>query len=534
MILKKHIQAFLNKERPDFRKYKRYSVEKLEELKDRLPIEPPIWDILNVDQKRCFIIGAKRRRFAFWADTGTGKTLLSIALIRYFRKLAAIDGRERPIFLVLVPTKLNKAEWARECRKWSPGLKTIVLKGTTVNKWDQINDDEYAVVIETYGGMVRLVSELTTIKRKGKADRRGLSLDKNAVKFLYNVFDGLILDESINIRVKKRNGSLMHRICLAISKVGDYCFALNGTPHGRDPTDLFGQMKVVDLGRTLGETLGLFRSVFFTESEGYWGGKKFKFNKKMSPELNRILASGSIRIKADESALPPCVTRKRLIDLPHDAVEIYRRTKAELMQARGNFMEMNNAFVRVRQISSGYVGYYEDELGKRAQYSFKSNPKLDYLMNDIEEIAPHSKIIVFHDFVFSGSMIERRLEQADIGFVRIHTSNMEPEEVLDRFDNDDDVRVFILNNAEAAGLNLQIAKYGLFFEAPVPVIQRKQARRRFERQHSMHKRVFLYDYVVKGTYDQRILDLHLEGEELFRAIIEGERDRGPRRVRIAA
>jgi hypothetical protein len=56
----------------------------------------------------------------------------------------------------------------------------------------------------------------------------------------------------------------------------------------------------------------------------------------------------------------------------------------------------------------------------------------------------------------------------------------------------------------------------------VSPITRKQARRRFERQHSKHDKVFGIDLVTLGTYDQRILDMLAKGEDLFKCIIDGK------------
>jgi hypothetical protein len=53
------------------------------------------------------------------------------------------------------------------------------------------------------------------------------------------------------------------------------------------------------------------------------------------------------------------------------------------------------------------------------------------------------------------------------------------------------------------------------------VITRKQLIRRFERQYSPHTRIFLYDLVVAGTMDQRILAFYKAGLNLFDAIIRG-------------
>lgn len=511
------IRKFLERPRDDYRRYKSFSDEKLQRLCDRLPVQPPIWYKLNRDQKICFIIGAEVGRFAFWADTGTGKTLLSIALILYWRKLGYLDRA-----IVLVPNKINKYEWAREVRKWAPKKGCVVLKGSSANKWEQIETTSEPIIIETYAGLVRMVTDVVEPKRKKKGKKKlKLQINKKLVRRLTDVVQGIVLDESIMVVAKRRRGSLMHRVALKISDMGDVAFALNGTPHGRDPTDLWGQLRIVDGGETLGETLGLFRAAFFNEVTNFWGGAEYTFKKKMAPELNRILSHRSVRIEADESSLPKRVPIRKYVSLGADAQTIFDRAKADLISAYGNFREMKNAFIRMRQISSGFLGYYDDEEGTKAKYTFPNNPKLDLLTSLIESVQYDHKSIVFHDFIYSGDLIEAELHRMGIGLVRLKWSKEDPGVLLDRFDRDKKCRVFILNNFEGYGLNLQAASYGFYYESPVPVIKRTQTERRFIRQHSRHKRKWVYDLIAAGTWDERILDFHAEGRDLFDSVVNG-------------
>jgi SNF2 family DNA or RNA helicase len=511
------IRKFLERPRDDYRRYKSFSDDRLQRHCDRLPVQPPIWYKLNRDQKICFIIGAETGRFAFWADTGTGKTLLSIALILYWRKLGYLDRA-----IVLVPNKVNKYEWAREVRKWAPKKGCVVLSGSSLNKWEQVDSTSQPIIVETYAGLVRMVTDVVEAKKKkGKRKKLKLQINQKLMRRLTDIVQGIVLDESIMVVAKKRRGSLMHRVALKIADLGEIAFALNGTPHGRDPTDLWGQMRIVDGGETLGETLGLYRAAFYTEKQNFWGGAEYTFKKKMAPELNRILANRSIRIEADESSLPKRVPIRKYVTLGADAQTIYERAKADLISAHGNFREMQNAFIRMRQISSGFIGYHDDEMGVKAKYTFDSIPKLDLLASLIESVQFDHKSVVFHDFVYSGDLIAQELKSMGIGFVRLKGSKEDPLVLLDRFDRDKKCRVFILNNFEAYGLNLQVASYGFYYESPVPVIKRVQGERRIIRQHSRHKRKFIYDLIAAGTWDERILDFHAEGADLFDSVVNG-------------
>ena len=507
MIPSSVTKKFLERDLKNFEVYKKLSDAQLQKKCDALPVRPPIWAKLKRHQKACFLIGAETKRFAMFLDTGTGKTCLSIALILYFVRL-----RHNKRVLVLVPNKANKSEWSREIRKHAPDTPFATLWGSSADKWARLERTRGIIVVETYAGMMRMMCKIVKLKKK---DGNKLDLDKSKVKKLMSLIDGLVLDESNLCKTKNK---LPFRICRQISKKASIVFALSGTPFGRDPTDLWGQMYIVDQGATLGETLGLFRSAFFIEKE--WGD--YTFDKRKMGLLHRTLANGSIRFVAKESDLPTVIPIKKYIDLPNDAAAYFAKAKGALIAAKGNFSETKNAFLRMRQISSGFLGYNDDDMGIRAQFEFPENPKLESLLSTIDTIRPECKILVFHDFVFSGSIICRELEKAGVKYVRLYHKTKNTSELLTQFDKDPSIRVFVLNTAGAYGLNLQAAQYSLFFESPVSVTLRKQMERRNERQYSDHKKIFVYDLIVVGTMDERILQFHKEGRNLFDHIIEGK------------
>jgi len=510
VIARKAIQQYLSRERADYRKFKKMSFAELREQRDKLPVRPPIWKVLRKEQRVCLLLGILQRGFGFFIDTGMGKTLLSIALGRYFQK---VDQDKH--WLILVPNKINKAEWSRELDKWGAGKTKLILKGSSKQKWEALRATKALFVVETYGGFVRMVSE----KKPNKKGKIKLRLLKPRVDELKRLFQGVVPDESTNLQSKH---ALAWRIVCALGKAGAKVFPLTGTPFGRDPTAFWAQVYLVERGWTLGETVGLFRAAFFKEKKNYWGGYEYEFKKDEEKRLNKYLAHCTIRYEADKSTLPVLTPIVRVVDLEHEAEAYYAKARTMLINAGkdGNFQECQNAFLRMRQISSGFLGYKDDLTGKRAEIEFKPNPKLELLISDIQSI-PY-KVIVFHDFIFSGSMVCRELTSAGVAWARISGETTEHERILTNFDKPNGPQVLVLNNKFSMGPNLQAAKYGLRYEAPLSPIIAKQGQRRFERQGSEHKKVFLYDYVASGTVDQRILDLLEEGKELFETIVNGK------------
>ena len=513
MISKHAVREFLQRNRADYRQWKKLSLRELRSRKDRLPVRPPIWKKLRRHQKVCFLIGAETGRFGYFLDTGTGKTLIAIALVRYFRRL----GKIRRV-LVLVPNKLNTGEWVDEVRKHSPKARCRILSGSSKRKWEQLEGSKASFAVTTYGGFTRMVCKRELIK-KGKKKKNRLVPDPRAVRRLIKAIDGLILDESTFV---KNHRKLPYRICRKLSKTFQIVFALTGTPFGRDPQDLWAQLYLLDHGETLGATLGLFREALFTTSQNYWGGYEYTLKKKSGKILHRCLANRTIRYKSRQADLPHVTEIVKTVRLPSDTDVYYQQARDQLIAARGNVQEQKNAFMRMRQISSGFIGYFDDEEGIRAQHELSPNPKLELLLDLINRIGPDHKVIIFHDFRFSGSMICRELKKIDVQYARVYGGTKDPLEELRRFKEDPDCQSFVLNSfAGAYGLNLQMVKYVLWYESPVSVILRTQTRRRVEREGSEHDKIFLYDLVVENTVDQQILDFHAQGRDLFKAIVEG-------------
>jgi SNF2 family DNA or RNA helicase len=514
MILKSALQKYVARERADYRPMKDWSDDKLTKYVEQVNkvVKLPIWDKLRHHQRVGFAIGIVRKKFAYFMDMGCGKTLMAIALTRYFAE-AGLNSR----VLVLVPRLANKSEWAREIEKHSPTTRHLVLNGSSQHKWDQLHETNALIVIDTYSGFVRMLCTLVPTRRKQKNQ---LKPDVTRVNAVMQLIDGLILDECHHV---SNQHSLAFRICRQLRKAANTLFGLTGTPFGRDPQLLWAQLFLVDDGYALGESIGLFREEFFSSHLNYWGGMEYTFRKKKEDQLNRFLAHSSIRYEADAADLPRVIPIQKVVSLPTDARSYYNQARQMIIKAHGNYREMQNAFLRMRQISSGYVGYHDDENGTKAEFEFPTNPKLDMLMSILEGIAPKYKVVVFHEFHWSGERIARELQQEGIRYLHLYgKTGKDVDDILHRFDHDSTVNILLLSNQLAIGLNLQVARYAIFFESPVSVIIRKQAQRRVERQESEHDRIFVYDLVTAGTVDHDILRFHKQGADLLKAILDGK------------
>lgn len=502
-------KAFLARKRKDYREYKKLTDDQLEQRMLKLPVQPPIWYKLTKLQKTCFIIGAEQNRFSFFNQMGTGKTLLAIALIRYFRRLGLVKR-----VLVLVPNRINKNEWQYELEKHSPKSSCLVLPSNIEEKWEALEKSNALFVFETYAGLYNMAC----VKQSNKKGKNKLVLSQTRIKKLQQQFQALVCDESVSVG---NHQGLPFRICRQLSKTAEVVFTMTGTPFNRDPTLLWAQMYLVDHGYTLGETLGLFRSVFCSENINFFSGHpEYHFLKKNEESLQGMLANASIAYAADEASLPERINIQKFVSLGTDATSYYNRFKDQLIAARGNFQETKNAFLRLRQISSGFIGYEDDETGERAKFEFPDNPKMDLLLSLLSSMQEEYKAIVFFEFTYSGERILDELKKLKIPAVLMYGKTKDVNAARQEFLNKK--RVLILQNKFGVGLNVQVARYGIHFESAVSAITRKQCDARVHRQHSSHESVFMYDLLVRDTVDAKILEFHREGSELMQAIVHGK------------
>lgn len=485
---------------------------------------PDIKKPLRLHQKVCFLLGVAYPEFFFMLDMGTGKTRISLELLRYFIQNGILNK-----CMVCAPTDEILAGWCDEVAKWVPDLKFAFMEGSSKEKWAAFNSVHRGVVGVTYIGLVHMVSQHVVVKKRtkdGTLELKGqLQPNKKWIDAIKKQIDGYVADESTALG---NSGSLYYRVGLAVSSLAKVRYALAGRPVGRDPTLLWSQFDVLDRGDTLGETLGFFREVFFTKKKSQWSRSQYAFqytmDARMAEDLQRRIGTKSITYSSDECLdLPELVPVVRRLHLPQEAEAFYDRVVAELISAKGNMEMIKNSFVRLRQISSGFLAFKDDETGERAEYEFEHNVKLEELMEVIEEIPLDRKAVVFHEFTYSGERICAELKKRKIKHGWVYGGTKDYQALKARFDTDPTMRVMVVNHRKGAmGLNMQAANYSLFYESPVGVIMRDQAERRTLRDGQLHA-VFQYDFVMADTADERILEFHKEGRDIYEALVADPR-----------
>ena len=168
-----------------------------------------------------------------------------------------------------------------------------------------------------------------------------------------------------------------------------------------------------------------------------------------------------------------------------------------------------------RQICSGYI--------IKTKKKYKQNPKLELLDELVTEIVEHDKVVIFHTFDFEYDFISSLLKKRSIKFTMINGRVKDKYANNKKFLDDASYRAIIVNIASgSASIDLQSARYAIFFNNARSVIDRKQAIKRIHRGKIKRTR-FYYDLIGENTIERSLHKSLKEGVDLFDEVMDRKR-----------
>lgn len=515
MIPSSAIKAFLKQPRDDHRWMKQLTHKELDAALKLFKPPIKVSSEFRLHQKVGVLLGIAYPQFCYWYDMGTGKSAIALTLLRYWWDCGRLNR-------ALIFVKSDKAfpTWEAQIKRWNIDIPYVTLgSGSSVNKWRELESFKEGLIILTYPGATAMTSRRVKSKKKPK---NKMKLEHKKVALLGKDVGAIVMDESTNVG---NHDSLQSKLCIKLGKIAKVRYALAGRPFGRDPTLMWNQYNIIDGGETFGETLGLFRAAFFIESDNIWDpkgyAKDYVFKKRMMSQLMDVAQHRSISYDEHECIdVPKWQSIVEEVRLPEEAGAYYKKVVEQIISAKGNISLMQNAFLRMRQLSSGFLGFRNDESGAKVEIAFQENPKLECLLDKLDSLPDGRKAVVFYVFTHSGRRIFESLKEIDRKGIWLWSGTKDYKADLKRFQTDPKCTVAVINDRIGAysldGLQ-DVANYLFFFESPCSVIDRSQAEKRVRRQ-GQKRRVFQYDLVVKDTLDQRILDFHSDGDALLQAL----------------
>lgn len=418
-------------------------------------------------------------------DMGLGKTIQGIGAAEFLSRHVPLSK-----VLIICPASL-KSQWRAEIKRFSRRSCRLVL-GSAKERPAQYADDRFFTICN-YEQVLRDVVAIEQV-----------------------AWDLIILDEGQRIKNWEAKTS---RVVKALKS--PFALVLTGTPLENRLDELFSVVEFID-DRRLGPAFRFFNRHRVVDERGKLLGYKnldeLRKNlkpillrrtrrmvvKELPPRTTEIIRIAPTAEQRDQQAghrqiIQTIINKKYLSEM-----DLLRLQKALLMCRMG----ADSTFLVDKQ-PPGYSSKLE-ELGRL----------LDQLMAEQDR-----KIVLFSEWTTMLNLIEPLLEGRHLPFVRLDGSvpQKKRRELIQRFQNDPDCKLFMTTNAGATGLNLQAANTVINVDLPWNPALLEQ---RISRAHRMGQKrpVQVFLLVTTDTLEENLLATLSAKHELSLAVLDPEAD----------
>lgn len=416
-------------------------------------------------------------------DMGLGKTIQALSFLHHLKKE---QGTLKA--LVVCPTTLMY-NWQNEIKKFTPELRYYVHHGGTREK-DGIAAAEIDIIITTYGTL--------------RSDIR---------QFVEINFDYVVLDESQAI---KNPGSKVTKAASLLKASSRLC--LSGTPLQNNTFDIFAQMNFLNPG--------MLGSMEFFKQEFSIPIDKFG-EKEQKDHLRKLLYPFILRRTKEQVAkdLPEKQEMVLFCEMGEEQRKIYDAYRNDyrdkilgVVENQGiqkSQLTILQGLMKLRQICDSPAIVKEEE-----QYPNVS-VKLEEIGREITENISNHKALVFSQFLGMLALIKEKMKELGVDYEYFDGSSTvnERERAIQRFQNDDNCRVFLISlKAGGVGLNLTAADYVYIVDPWWNPAVEQQA---IDRTHRIGqtKNIFAYRMICTDTVEDKILKLQERKRNLAREVI---------------
>lgn len=403
------------------------------------------------------MLAKKYNKFAFFYDTGTGKTVLSLEIIA--QKEKSDKGR----FLIVAPKPLIKNGWLEDGAEYYPQLKIMPLSTNITdrdiisiynlwNKEDGIDsylDEETRYTRDFIDG---IREELMTRANHFVVNLQQILSPKKMETMLEKIqVNGLIVDESTTI---KNKDSKSFRRIRSISKRMKYVYLLSGKPAPNTTVEYYSQMVIV--------APELFNISYdkFVETYYKYDGKSGKYefkNGHTKSAVTKMVAEKSITVSKEQCLeLPPRRSEEILVELEDFAMVEYGKVLSNLLDT---IVSLEDEVIRIDRISKlaqmmklreMATGFYIDESKK--VYNMSEN-KMNALLSLLRKLG-NNQVVIWCNFVYEIECLERVLMKAGYSVVTAYGKSKNIDENIKNFKN---------NRVQIIIANQQTLKYGITF-----------------------------------------------------------------------
>ena len=479
--------------------------------KDIKGLNPNLFDF---QKEGVAFIEANSGRALIADEMGLGKTVQALSWL-------ALHPERYPA-LIVVPASL-KLNWQREAERWIPGCRIQILSGTTPYQLQIENDfqiENFFDLSKNGGAQTRggQIEKLFWEEKESNPPTKGGQIEKLIVIINYDIlpswvgtlqkikFKVLIADEC---HYFKNNQAKRTKAVKQVSKSIPYIIALSGTPIMNRPVEAYNAIKLIEPK--------LFPSYNYYTNRycaAYHDGFGWNYNgASNTEELHRILTSSIMlrRLKKDV-----------LDDLPEKLrafVPIELDNQSEYNKAENDFI----AYVKsvkgseAARKASQAVALTKIETLKQVAVKGKMKQVTEWIQNFLES---GDKLVVFATHKVVIEHLYETFRNVSVKFDG-STTTFDRQTVVDRFQNEDKIQLFIGNiQAAGVGITLTAASNVVFLELPWTPGALIQAEDRLHR-IGQKSNVTVHYLLAAGTIEERIAQLLDEKRKVLDAVLDG-------------
>ncbi|MEN8127760.1 MAG: DEAD/DEAH box helicase [Planctomycetota bacterium] len=411
-----------------------------------------------------FAVGAGRAVLA--DDMGLGKTIQGIGAAELLSRESSVKK-----VLVVCPTSL-KSQWRSEIHRFSDKGCQLIL-GPAQQRAMQYDNDCFFTICN-YEQVLRDIKSIEEIQ-----------------------WDLIILDEGQRIKNWEAKTSQMIK-----SLRSRFALVLSGTPLENRLDDLFSVVEFVD-DRRLGPSFRFFNTHRVVDEKGKLLGYKRldKLREKLSPILLR-------RTRSEVMKQLPLRTDEVVRIAPSEEQYEINRGQKMIIQSI-----VNKSYISEMDLLRLQKALLVCRMAADSTFLVDKQPpgystKLDYLRGLLEELnaEENRKIVLFSEWTTMLGLIEPILKKLKMDYVRLDGSVPQKKraQLVQKFCQDPNCKLFITTNAGSTGLNLQAANTVINVDLPWNPAVLEQ---RVARAHRMGQKnpVQVYILVTEDTIEEGML-----------------------------
>jgi hypothetical protein len=439
-------------------------------------------------QREGALFAARAGRCLIADDMGLGKTVEALATAEI---LAGEFGIEK--VLVVCPTSLTH-QWHREIERFTTRA-ALVVEGTPSQR-EALYRRESFYKVTNYESVPQDLPVIDAFSP-----------------------DLVIVDEAQ--RIKNWNT----RTARSVKRIDSpYAIVLTGTPLENRLEELVSIVQFVDRHR-LGPT---YR--FLDEHQEYDEAGRVVGYRNLD-DVGRTLAPVMIRRTKDavKGELPERIEKNFFVPMTETQRRLHEhhRASAEKTLARwhrhGSLREPEQRRLMIALQNMRMACDSSFLLDHETDHSTKPDELLGFLSDLFE--TPGTKAVVFSQWTRALELVDRRLRDAGrqpYGYEFFHggVASKKRRDMVRRFHDDPDCRLFLSTDAGGLGLNLQAASVVVNFDLPWNPSIREQ---RIARAHRIgqDRPVTVVNFVSLGTIEHGMLDAIPQKRELFEGVLDG-------------